>query len=136
MYLADLEIGKIMFQYKTGLLPNVFNNSFLQRNQVHGYDTRNASSFHIPKCRTNIRRFSFQYQGPLFFNSLSPDVVSSVSVSTFKKNLKKLLLTLLVPFSPPPTSSSFSLSALSFFFSFYIPFSFVYCYSAFAVQLS
>ena len=65
MYLA--EIGKIMFQYKTGLLPDVFNNTFLRRNQVHGYDTRNASSFHVPKCTTNIRRFSFQYQGPLFF---------------------------------------------------------------------
>ena len=51
-------------------------------NQVHNYDTRNASSFHV---RTNIRRFSFQYQGPLFFNSLSPDVVSSVSVSALKK---------------------------------------------------
>ena len=89
MYLA--EIGKIMFQYKTGLLPDVFNNTFLRRNQAHGYDTRKASSFHVPKCRTNIKRFSFQYQGPLFFNSLSP--VSSVSVSTSKKNLKKHLLT-------------------------------------------
>ena len=82
-----------MFQYKTGLLPDVFNNTFLRRNQIHGYDIRNASSFHAPKCRTNTRRFSFQYQGPLFlfFNSLSPDIVSSVSVSTFKKNLKKHL---------------------------------------------
>ena len=36
VYLA--EIGKIMFQYKTGLLPDVFNNTFLRRNQVHDYD--------------------------------------------------------------------------------------------------
>ena len=63
------EIGKIMFQHKTGLLPDVFNDTFLRRNQVHGYDTRNANSFHVPKSRTNIRLFSFQYQGPLFFNS-------------------------------------------------------------------
>ena len=82
MYQA--EIGKIMFQYKTGSLPDVFSNTFLRRNQVHDYDTRNASSFHVPKCTTNIRHFSFQYQGPLFFNSLSPDVVSSVSVPTLK----------------------------------------------------
>ena len=46
MYLA--EIGKIVFQFKTGLLPDVFNNTFLRRNQVRGYDTRNASSFHVP----------------------------------------------------------------------------------------
>ena len=37
------------------------------------------------KFRTNIRRFSFQNQGPLFFNWLSPDILISVSVSTFKK---------------------------------------------------
>ena len=37
MYLA--EIRKITFKYKTGLLPDVFNNTFLRRNQVHGYDT-------------------------------------------------------------------------------------------------
>ena len=29
-----VEIGKIVFQYKTGLLPDVFNNTFLRRNQV------------------------------------------------------------------------------------------------------
>ena len=91
MYLA--EIGKIMFQYKTGLLPDVFNNTFLRRNQVHGYHTRNTSSFHVPKCRTNIRRFFVSIPRSLVFNSLSPDIVSSVSVSTFKKNLKKHLLT-------------------------------------------
>ena len=62
------------------------------RNHILSYDTRNASSLHVPKFKTNIRRFSFQYQGPLFFNSLSPDILSSVSVLTFKKNLKKHLL--------------------------------------------
>ena len=71
------------------------------------------------------RRFSFQYQGSLFFNSLSADIVRSVNVSTFKKNLKKHLLTSLVPFPPPPSSSSFSLSALSFAFFVLIPYSFV-----------
>ena len=29
---------------------------------------------HVPKFRTNIRRFSFHNQGPLFSNSLSPDI--------------------------------------------------------------
>ena len=65
MYLA--EIGKIMFQYKTGLLPDIVHNTFLRRNQVDGYDTRNASSFHVPKCRTNKRHFSFQYTKVPFF---------------------------------------------------------------------
>ena len=52
MYLA--EIGQIMFQYKTGSLPDVFNEKFLRRNQVHDYDTRKASCFLVPRCKTNI----------------------------------------------------------------------------------
>ena len=50
MYLA--EIGEIMFQYITGLLPVIFNDTFIPRNQVHTYDTRNDSSCHGPKFRT------------------------------------------------------------------------------------
>ena len=50
MYIA--EIGKIMFQHKTGLLPDMFNDTFIPRNQVHTYDTRNDSSFHGPKFTT------------------------------------------------------------------------------------
>ena len=113
MYLA--EIGKIMFQYKSGLLPDAYNNTFLRRNQVHDYDTRNASSFHVPRCRIKVRRFSFQYQGPSYFNSLSPDVVSSVSVSTFKKRRNYSLVNCSFP---------------STLFSFY------YYYSAFASKIN
>ena len=61
------EIGKIIFQYKTGLLPDIFHNTFLLRNQIHGYDTRNASSFHVPKCRTNIKRFFVSIRKSLVF---------------------------------------------------------------------
>ena len=32
--------------------------SALSANQVYGYDTRNASSFHVPKCRTNELRMN------------------------------------------------------------------------------
>ena len=45
--------------------------------------------FMFLKFRTNIRRFSFQYQGPLFFNWLSPDILISVSVSTFKRKTEE-----------------------------------------------
>ena len=48
------EIGKIMVQHNVGLLPNIFFRDFPL---LHGYNTRNASSLHVPKCRTNIRLF-------------------------------------------------------------------------------
>ena len=93
MYLAEL--GKIMYQHKVGLLPNIFNNTFTLGYQTHGYNTRNGSSFHVPKSRINMSLFSFRYQGLLFFNSLSPDIQNSsvATVATFKNKLKKYILT-------------------------------------------
>ena len=64
IYLA--QIGKIMLQYKAGLLPTCFENIFLLRSQIHVHNTRDANYFSLPKCKTNIRLFSFQYQGQNF----------------------------------------------------------------------
>ena len=112
LYVLPLHnIGKIMYQYKAGVLPNIFNNTLLLRCQVYDHNTRNTRSFHDPQCRTNIRLFTFQYQGPLFFNdTLSPDIQNSISVATFNTKSKKYLLTKFLP-SPAPNSPSY------FFFS-------------------
>ena len=47
--------------------------------------------FHIPKCRTNIRKFSISYQGPKFFNSLSTVIQSANSLASFLIKLKTAL---------------------------------------------
>ena len=90
IYLA--QIGKIMFQYKAGLLPTCFENIFLLRSQIHVHNTKNANYFSLPKCKTNIRLFSFQYQGPKFFNSLSHELQNSPNIASFKHKLKLFLL--------------------------------------------
>ena len=41
---------------------------------------------------TNIRNFSIRFQGPKFFNSLSPEIQNSESIRLFGKRLKKFLL--------------------------------------------
>ena len=58
---------------------------FLLTCQLHGYNTRNASSFHVPKCRTNIILLSFQYQGPNFFNSFCSEIQNSTSLAASAK---------------------------------------------------
>ena len=66
-----LQIGKFMYQYRSGLLPYSFNNMFLVTRQVHSYGTRSSELFYLTQCRTNMRRFSISFQGPKFVNSLS-----------------------------------------------------------------
>ena len=58
------QFGKLMFQFKNGLLPRTFDSEFALNSQVHNNDTRSSKLFHILKIRTNICKFSLRYQGP------------------------------------------------------------------------
>ena len=80
-----------MYQYRSGLLPYSFNNMFLKTHQVHSYSTRSSDFFYLPQCRTNIRKFSFSFQGPKFFNSLSFEIRNATSTAWFCCKLKAFL---------------------------------------------
>ena len=86
------QIGKFMYLFKRGLLPNYFRNMFTLASQLHSHYTRNCNLYYIPPCRTNIRNFSIRFQGPKFFNSLSPEIQNSESIRLFGRRLKKFLL--------------------------------------------
>ena len=60
--------------------------------QLHSHYTRNCNLYYIPPCRTNIRNFSIRFQGPKFFNSVSPEIQNGESIRLFDKRLKKFLL--------------------------------------------
>ena len=86
------QIGKFMYIFKRGLLPNYFRNMFTLASQLHLHYTRNCNLYYIPPCRTNVRNFSIRFQGPKFFNSLSPEIQNSESICLFDIRLKKFLL--------------------------------------------
>ena len=86
------QVGKFMYQYRSGLLPDSFNNMFLVTHQVHSYGTRSSKFFHLPQCRTNVRMFSISFQGPKFFNSLSSEIRNATSTASFCRKLKAFLL--------------------------------------------
>ena len=81
-----------MFQFKCRMLPRYFDTLFALNSEVHNYNTRSSKLFHIPNCRTNIRKFALRYQGPKFYNSLSTDIQSAMNLSTFTGKLKAYLL--------------------------------------------
>ena len=86
------QIGKFMYFFKRGLLPNYFRDMFTLASQIHSHNTRNSSLFYIPHCRNNFRKFSIRFQGPKFFNSLSREIQNRESISLFGKRLKKYVL--------------------------------------------
>ena len=86
------QLGELMFQFKNGLLPRTFDSKFALNSQVHNYDTRNSKLFHIPKIRTNNFKFSLRYQGPRFYNSLSSDIQSARTMTSFVNGVKTSLI--------------------------------------------
>ena len=62
--IIKLQIGKVMYLYKNGLLPDSFNDMFMLNCGIHSYNTRGKNSFRLPYCRTNVRKFSLRFQGP------------------------------------------------------------------------
>ena len=54
-----------------------YNDYFSLNKQVHSYATRYANDFHLPFCKTNLRKFSLSFQGPTYYNSLENDIKES-----------------------------------------------------------
>ena len=61
------QIGKFIYLFKRGFLPNYFRDMFTLASQIHSYNTQKKFSlFYIPQCRTNFRKFSIRLHGPKF----------------------------------------------------------------------
>ena len=84
-----LHLGQFMYSFSTGNLPTKFDSV---NNSIHSYNTRHASFYRLPLCRTNIRQFSISFQGPKFFNTLSSEIKISLTLMSFKYKLKDFLI--------------------------------------------
>ena len=80
-------VSKMLFQLKNNVLSSAFSSIILFNYQMHGYFARTSKQFHIPKIRTNIKKFSICYQGTKILNSLPTDVQFSNTLSSFSCKL-------------------------------------------------
>ena len=88
-----LDIVKFMFRYHNNRLPPLFLNLFMTNSKVgHRYDTRTAGNYRVHSCRTNIKKFTILYQGPMVWNSLPPSITNLSSFSTFRNKVLEFLL--------------------------------------------
>jgi hypothetical protein len=51
-----------------------------------------ANNYRPHACRTNLKKFTILYRGPIICNSLSSDIRNSGSLFTFKKKMVKFLI--------------------------------------------
>ena len=84
--IKQIQIGELMYRYDKNLLPLAFISFFSPVTQM--ILTRNKRSYICPYARTNIRKFSIGYQGPLLWNNLPITIKHATGFPQFKKLLR------------------------------------------------
>ena len=87
-----LQLGIFMYKWWNNLLPSNFSSLFTFTRSIHSYSMRNNLSLHVPYTRSSMAYSTLRYYGPIFWNFLDANVISSTSLQSFKNNLKIHLL--------------------------------------------
>ena len=87
-----VQLGSLMYNLNSGVLPTALAKLFTRNNQIHNYATRQASAYHLPHARTTFTSNTLVCTGPRFWNSLDSSITCAVSIFVFKRKLKSYLL--------------------------------------------
>ena len=60
---------------------------FVTNENIHSHNTRNKNDYLIPSARTNCRKFTVGYAGPIMWNSFPRKLRQLPSEVIFKKKL-------------------------------------------------
>ena len=86
-------VGLFMFKFVNKMFPSLlFDNMFTFTTDVHNYNTRQAQLLYVPYCSTTRSQKTIRYTGTRIWNSFSNKINTQCVISTFKKNLKLILL--------------------------------------------
>ena len=90
--IMKFQLGTFMYKLKYNKLPNVIPHMFVTNENIHSHNTRNKNGYLIPSVRTNCRKFTVGYAGPILWNSFPQKLRQLPSEVMFKKKLKSILL--------------------------------------------
>ena len=86
------QLGIYMYKSTKGLLPDSMSSMIIPIHNVHNHNLRNQNAYYIQHVRTNCRKFTIHYTGPIFWNTLPQQLREAVSENQFKRKLKEFLL--------------------------------------------
>ena len=90
--IMKFQLGTFMYKLKYNKLPNVIPHMFVTNENIHSHNTRNKNGCLITSVRTNCRKFTVGYAGPILWNSFPQKLRQLPSEVIFKKKLKSILL--------------------------------------------
>ena len=66
--------------------------NYLHRSEIQSFNTRNKDKFLLSKPRTECMKRTFKYTSITLWNTSSKNIQNSDSVSSFKRQISKILL--------------------------------------------
>ena len=90
--LYKYQLGIFLYKFHHSLLPSAFDDFYSYNTSYHTYETRSKEFLHHPYSRTSLNASQIRSTGVYFWNSLSPGIKSSPSLTVFKRRLKEFLL--------------------------------------------
>ena len=82
-----------MFRYHNGKIPDIFQNIFMVNSDAHDHYTRRSESYHVPKVKNNLGKWSIRYRYVIAWNTiLSLKINSETSEAVFANIVKKCIL--------------------------------------------
>lgn len=86
------QLGIFMYKAANNKLPDSMSSMLTRIQNIHKHNLRNQNSYYIQNIRTNSRKCTINYSGPVFWNALPSKLKQLVSINQFKNKLKELLL--------------------------------------------
>lgn len=87
-----------VYNYNHNLLPEIFNNFYVQNSTVHSHFTRQANNLHVPISQCSQAYRDVRCFGVKTFNYFLPHIRMNCSYCTYKRHLKHYLINNEIPF--------------------------------------
>ena len=81
-----------MYRIHHDVAPVSFDNMFVRNSQIHNYDTRSRSKYHVPAFNLDTMKLSIRVKGVYIMNFVNSNVDAFCSFASFKISLRKFLL--------------------------------------------
>ena len=86
--IMQFQLGTFMYKLKYNKLPSLIPHMFITNENIHSHNTRNKNGYLIPSVRTNCRKFTMSYAGPILWNSFPHQLRQLPSELLFLKKAK------------------------------------------------
>ena len=87
-----LQTALFMYRFQSNQLPKTFDNIFRLNSTIHKYPTRISSNVHLLNPVTRLAHKSIRHAGPDTWNNIPLNVRRSLTISRFKFEFKKTIL--------------------------------------------